>query len=802
MLILMLVTVSAAQDPGWPRQKSSPAGKLIYYQPQVDDWFNHTDLRFRMAFSLTPTGGKQVVGVVNIHARTDVNVDARTVLLSNLTITDSHFPSLDAATATQMGQLVQTFVPPNSSVVITLDRLVASVKKSQPAATVPVRNDPPTIFVSNRPAILVQVDGEPVTADIKDTQMQFIVNTNWPIFFDKSRSTYYLFTGRQWLTGPSLNGPWLTTTTLPKDMSKVAKDPQWSGLAKAISPPATAGGAAPAVFYSTGPAEVILFQGQPVYSPIPGTQLVYASNTDADLFVYRPTQQYFYLAAGRWFSSSSLQGPWNYATPILPVDFAQIQPGSPAARVLVSVPGTEEAKDAVLMAQVPTTVDVNPATAAAQAKVAYSGSPEFKPIEGTSLSYAINTTDKVIQVGDVYYLCLQGIWFMSPNPQGPWQTAPSVPQQIYTIPPSSPVYNVTYVTQTTTPSGSVQSSYTAGYMGTFIVGVTVGAIIAGGTGYYYPPYIYRPVYGYPIYHPHPVTYGYGAYYNTYTGAYGAARGVYGPYGGATVGAAYNPYTGTYARGGSVYGPYGSASAGRAYNPYTGTMARGGSVTTPYGTARGGAAYNPYTGATARAGSVSTAYGTRSAAGGYNPSTGVGAATRQGSSTYGQWGSSVVSNGNRTAQTGHVSTSQGTLAGARSSTGAAVVGGSGAYGSGAVGKTSSGDMYAARDGNVYKNTGSGWQSYNNGSWNPANAQGQQARSSANAQAQQARGSAQQRAPTQEMNQEFQNRQRGAAQSQNFQNMQRSVGGGGGRFGGGGGGGGGRFSGGGGGGRRRE
>jgi hypothetical protein len=661
-------------------------------------------------------------------------------------------------------------------VVISLDRLVASVNKSQAAPTVSVRNDPPAIFVSNRPAILVQVDGEPVTAEVKDTKMQFIVNTNWPIFFDKSHSAYYLFTGKQWLTGPGLNGPWLITATLPKDMSKVAKDPQWSGLAGAISPPATVSAAAPSVFYSSGPAEVILFQGKPVYSRIAGTQLVYANNTEADLFVYGPTQQYFYLAAGRWFSSNSLQGPWNYATPNLPVDFAQIPAGSPAARVLASVPGTEQAKDAVLLAQVPTTVEVNPATAAAQVNVTYSGAPEFKPIEGTSLSYAINTTDKVIKVGDVYYLCLQGIWFMSTTAQGPWQTAPSVPQQIYTIPASSPVYNVTYVTQTTTSSGSVQSSYTAGYMGTFIVGVAVGAIIAGGTGYYYPPYIYRSAYGYPIYHPYPVTYGYGSYYNSYTGAYGVARGVYGPYGGATGAAAYNPYTGTYARGGSVYGPYGSASAGRAYNPYTGAYARGGTVSTPYGS--------------------------RSAASGYNPSTGVGAATRQGSSPYGQWGSSVVSNGNRTVQTGHVSNSQGTYAGARSTTGAAAVGGSGAHGSGAVGRTSSGDLYAAKDGNVYKNTGGGWQSYNNGGWNSANKPTSQ---SAQARAQTASSSGSfarpqtQSGQMQGLNQEFQNRQRGSMQSQNFQNFQRSGGTSGGRFGGGGGGGGG-FRGGGGG-RRR-
>lgn len=736
-LILGFVTLSAAQDPGWPRQKTSPAGKLIYYQPQVDHWNNYKDLAFRMAFSLTPKGGKQVVGVLKVNSQTDVNVDARTVLLSSPSITEIHFPSLDAPTADQMDPLVRTFLPPNSSVVISLDRLVASVEKSKPAAMVEVRNEPPAIFVSNRPAMLVQVDGEPVIADIKDTKMQFIVNTNWPIFIDKSHSIYYLFTGKQWLTGPALEGPWLITTKLPKEMSKVAKDPQWAGLSKAISPTAMASGAAPTVFSSTGPAEVILFQGQPVYSSIPGTQLVYANNTDADLFVYKPTQQYFYLAAGRWFSSKSLQGPWTYASGHLPVDFAQIPLGSGAARVLVSVPGTEQAKDAVLLAQVPTTVEINPATAAAQVNVTYSGTPEFKPIQGTSLSYATNTSDKVIKVGDVYYLCLNGIWFLSSSAQGPWQTATSVPPEIYTIPPSSPVYNVTYVTQTTTSSGSVQSSYTAGYMGTFIVGVTAGVIIAGGTGYYYPPYIYRPIYGYPIYHPYAATYGYGSYYNSYSGAYGVAHGVYGPYHGATGFASYNPYTGTYARGGSVYGPYGSASAGRAYNPYTGAYARGGTV--------------------------STAYGSRSAASGYNPSTGVGAATRQGSSAYGQWGSSVVSNGNRTVQTGHVSNSQGTYAGARSSTGAAVVGGSGNYGSGAVGRTSSGDLYAAKDGNVYKNTGSGWESHNNGSASRTSAQSSSMSRPSSAQ-------------MQSLNQDFQNRQRGAAQSHNFQNFQRSGSGG--------------------------
>src|SRR5206468_4108255 len=93
--------------------------------------------------------------------------------------------------------------------------------------------------------------------------------------------------------------------------------------------------------------------------------------------------------------------------------------------------------------------------------VGYAGEPKFEPIKGTSMEYATNTQDKVIELEGTYYLCLQGVWFMAPTPTGPWTTCMSVPQEIYTIPSSSPVYNVTYVTQTANPDGTVTANYTA-----------------------------------------------------------------------------------------------------------------------------------------------------------------------------------------------------------------------------------------------------------------------------------------------------------------------------------------------------
>lgn len=743
-----LTQSALSQAPEWPRETSRNGSRILLYQPQVDDWKNFTDLHWRSAFSLTPPGGKEAVGVVTMRGRTDVNTERDLVVITGLQIERIHFPSLDQAAAAELEATARGLVPETAA--ISLHSLVACVPKSEAAPSTPVRNDPPKIFVSNRPAVLLFVEGQPSLAPISKTSLEFVVNTSWPLFLDKAQTAYYLLVGEGWLKSSSLQGPWTATKALPADMAVVAKDPEWAALAKTIPPPQSSAAVSPLVLYSNEPADVILFDGKPLYSPIPGTQLTYATNTSSNVFMHGPTKQVYYLTSGRWFRAQTLDGPWSFATAELPSDFARIPASHPAGRVLSSVPGTEEAKDAVLLAQIPTTLVINdPAAAAAQAKVAYSGDPKFSPIEGTSLAYATNTQDKVIKVGDVYYLCLQGIWFMSASPQGPWKTANSVPQEIYTIPPSSPVYNVTYVTQTTSSSGQVTSSHTAGYMGAFIAGMTVGAVVTYGSGYYYPPYVYRPPYGYPVYRPYPPTYGWVTPYRTGTGAYGWAQTAYGPYGSATRAAQYNPYTGTAARGASVSTPYGSRAAAQAYNPYTGTYA----------------------------------------------------ATAQGSAPGAQWGASTVSRGGETAYAQHYSTAQGTAARAQTTSGGRAAGVSTAYGTTAAGKTSSGDMYATHDGNVYKNTGSGWQTYDNssGSWNSAQAQAQQQAQSAQQQraasgqpsaasaqgtAQQraasAQGSAQQRAgqysgsfPSQELNRESMNRQRGAAQSERFQQASGSY-----------------------------
>ncbi|MDR2916081.1 MAG: hypothetical protein LBV74_14860 [Tannerella sp.] len=695
------------QDIGWPRQISNDKATLVYYQPQIDKWDNYKKLSGRMAFSLTPAGKQEVLGVVSFTSNTKTDKDARTTYLHNIDYQDVRFPSLDSNTAESMKKMFLDMVPKESESFST-DRIMAELNTQGQvkAQTVQTKNDPPKIFYSASPAILLIVDGDPVLSPIDKTDIQFVVNTNWDLFFEKSTKNYFLLVNDAWLTATYLQGPWKQTQTLPKEMSALPAGQNFDEVKNQIPPHATTD--VPEVFYSNEPAELILTEGTPVFSKIPGTRLLYVSNSENDVFADEAQNQYYILLSGRWFRSKAFGGPWTYAGNDLPADFAKIPEDSPKGQVLASVPGTIQASDAVMLAQIPTTVIVNKAEAEAKVKATYDGDPKFAPIQGTSMEYATNTQDKIIKVGDLYYMCFQAVWFMSTTPNGPWKTADSVPEEIYTIPPSSPVYNVTYVTQINPTSTTVESCSTSGYLGAFIIGATVGAMVGTaivyGTGWYYPPYIYWPPGRmYPVYHPWPCTYGVGTVYNPWTGGFAAGRRVYGPYGATGTSAWYNPATGRYGRSASAQGWYGGRTAANTYNPWTG------------------------------------AYGH----------------TNQGHNPYAQWGHSTVSNGYQWARSGHVTTAHGTAFGYQTSGGKEGVIVHGA--NGIVAHTNN-HVYAGQDGNIYRRNPNGnWSQHINGSWNHVNNNVGTTHQSTSI--------------MQNLNRSAQSRERGEFQSSRFQSFQR-------------------------------
>lgn len=655
-----LIAQAPPADPGWPRYYTDGSSELVVYQPQVDSWNGFKFLTGRCAFALKPVKGRDpVYGTLRFDASTLVDADQKLVLLRDIRVLDIRFPSALAANSAQWTHLTRKLLP-SKAVVLSLDRVLAFVRASEvPRKEARVLTDPPPIFVSTQPAVLVIIDGEPALLDIKNTSLRRIINTNWDLFQDRNTNRFYLRDNKSWLVSTDLHATFTPVVQLPPDFARLPPE-EYKPVLEAIAPPLARSSVTPRVIVVNRPAELILIRGLPELAPINGTRLSLVTNTESDLFFDAGTRSYYFLTSGRWFRASELLGLWSYASQNLPADFKRIPPEHPKAHVLAAVPGTREAEDAVLLAAIPRTAEV--LRTETNAEVQYVGAPQFVPIEGTSITYAKNTPNDVFRIGDLYYLCFQGVWFVSTGSNGPWQATDKVPNEIYTIPESSPKYNVTYVKVYDSTPTTIVVGYTPGYYGCYVS----SGVVVWGTGYYYAPYVAAGVTAVPVYWGAPYyTYGASAWYNPATGVYARGAAVYGPYGGYGAAAAYSPRTGTYAQGAAAWGPYGGVAAGRTYNPSTGTYSAGYHAANPYGS----------------------------------------------------WGQGVVTNGNDWARGGYQSTSRGTVAAGQTSQGGAGVAFEGANGkSGYVGKSGSGDVYAGANGNVYKRDDGQWYKNQDGSWN--------------------------------------------------------------------------------------
>ena len=673
----------------WPRTLTRDGATITIYQPQAISWPDRKRLTARAAVAIQKKGQtKPMLGTVELSFATTTDTKAGIVHLADPELVSTHFPSLDTSEAKALQEKLRAALPTAvARRAVPLEAVETSLGRT-PVGPVTVDNTPPVIFTATKPACLVVFDGDPVLAPVGKTGISAAVNTNWDVF--ETGGTWYLLADGIWLSAPKATGPYHAVSHLPAAFNHLPTTADYAKVRKAIpahKPKSAA--SVPTVFVSTKPAEIIVTQGPPKFVPVSGTGLQRIENTASTLFFDPAKGDFYVLFSGRWFAASGLDGPWTFATDDLPADFAMIPPKDPAAAVLPSVPGTVEAEEAVLKAQIPPTATIG--RGSAHPEVAYSGTPRFEPIAGTSIAYAANTGAVVLKIEGRYYVCQNGVWFVGNTPTGPWSLADSLPPAIQTIPPDSPYYNVTYVDVYGSTAGSVTYGYTAGYLMGFI---TAGVLVYG-TGYYYPPVIWPG--RYPIYYPRPYTYAGGIYYNPVNGAWARGGTIYGPYATARGGRYYNPTTGTWAAAGAVYGPNGGAGAWSVYNPRTGSYAHGS------GTWGGGS------------GSVNANL--------YNARTGVTASTSRNWNPYGHWGSSTISGANKTVTTGRSGSAAGTTRGFTSSTGAA---GASHYNKrtgtrSAVGKSQSGNVYAGRDGNVYRHTDAGWQTWNNGSWTPVQKQ---------------------------------------------------------------------------------
>jgi len=541
LVMILSATLFAAKETKWPLEISSEGGELTVYQPQLDSLEKNT-ISARSAVSVKLSKESEpIFGAVWITSRISTDRETRMAILENIKIERIKFPDDVEENLKSLTSVVEQGLP-KDNIKISLDKINAMLElvKKEEAVSKEYVMKPPEIIFSTNPTVLVSIDGTPKLKPVEGKKLMRVINSMYTILLDTETKTYYLGSGENWVSSSDILDNWVPSAEIPEVIKSF--DNSEKETAEEI---AATGDVLPKVIVRTEPAELIVIEGEPEFSPIRGTDLLYVENTEANVFMEIGSQEIFLLLSGRWYSSENKKGPWKYvASDKLPGDFAKIPPGSAKGEVLTQISGTEEASDAVLDSYIPQTAAI--ARDETNLVVAFDGEPEFEKIEGTEMEYAVNSQEQIIQVEDKYYCCKGGVWYVTDKilttaggaVAGVLQTAENitetalnltfgtiwgvcnvVPPVIYTIPPSCPVYPVTYCRVYDYTPEVVYVGYTPGYVGSY----RYGGCMVYGTGYRYNPWCGR------YYWPRPCTFGFSVSYNSRSGwgfgvGYGAAYG--------------------------------------------------------------------------------------------------------------------------------------------------------------------------------------------------------------------------------------------------------------------------------------
>lgn len=498
-LIALALWCGAARAIEWPQELDAPEGTIIIYEPQLEK-LEGNPLTYRAAVSIElKDGTPPVFGAMWFTARLETDSDRGVALVRDIKVTKVGWPESKDAAEQRFTAIVEGKVQ-GATLETSMERLSASLATAEreQKSLEQIKTDPPKIAFRDHLSVLVSYDGEPRFKDVENSDYERALNVPIVVVRNKKSGTCYMTNGVLYYESKSPLGPWTHMTKPPADLVQMLPKPE-----DATNPWKTP----PEIVVATEPTELVCTDGPPDWKALPDGKLLYVRNTETPWLRELSTNNMYLLLSGRWYRAKAEAGPWTFVRPDeLPPDFKNIPPESEIGGVRTSVAGTEEAADAMLDASIPQTATIK--RSEAKLTVQYDGDPKFEKVPGTEVSYAVNTATQVLEVDRRYYAVDNGVWFTAAAPKGPWALADSIPKEkIGSIPPSSPVYNTTYVEIYESTPEVVVVGYYPGYMWSFpYYGVPIY-----GTGWYYPPY-----WG-GAYYPHVPTWGMHVGYNPWTG---------------------------------------------------------------------------------------------------------------------------------------------------------------------------------------------------------------------------------------------------------------------------------------------
>jgi len=180
------------------------------------------------------------------------------------------------------------------------------------------------IIFSHEPALLVRVDGEPRYEDVAGTSLQRVTNTEALILREES-GTHYMRLGDGWMEAYDLMGSWSRAGSVPEE-ADIALATLPRGRRGELLETAHIDDSSPVVYVATTPTALVVTDGEPEYTPVRNTSLLYLRNTRASVFKEPTDKELYVRLPSGWFRSWTTNGPWQQIPEgALPADLASLR---------------------------------------------------------------------------------------------------------------------------------------------------------------------------------------------------------------------------------------------------------------------------------------------------------------------------------------------------------------------------------------------------------------------------------------------------------------------------------------------
>jgi hypothetical protein len=469
----------AAKPQPWefPREVSIAGRKVLLSEPTLLSRDDATgDVKFRFAASLLDGAGRIYWGVIDASGKSHLDMTSRLVVVDGIQSGAFAMPTLGEKERDEVSKAVPEALP--KELLLRLEILTAA-PGAAPAPDAPgpkISVSGPEIIVRRTPAVLVQIDGEPVKDTLGDLPMEYVANTSADLFREPKSDVWYLLLDGVWIEAKSLAGPWKPAASVPILLSQLPVTHPRGHVRQFIpgtqefatrtggkkpAPPAVL----PEILVREKPAELVLLEGDPLFMMVPGVKLLVVANSASDILYHPKTAQFFLLVAGRWFVADDVTGPWKEVFGGLPEEFGKIPRDHVRGHVAWCVPGTPEAAEATALASMEERVTVTRATGV---QVNFDDKEiRTVPVEGADLKIATNTDDDVFVSANTFWACVRGVWFTSDDGRANWQPSPQAPKTIGSVPEASAIVHTRFCRALGPVEGGFRYGVTGSYLGVF-----------------------------------------------------------------------------------------------------------------------------------------------------------------------------------------------------------------------------------------------------------------------------------------------------------------------------------------------